>query len=259
MKVVIFCGGYGTRLREHSETVPKPLVNIGYRPILWHLMKYYAHFGHKEFILCLGYRGDMIKNYFIQYSPYISESVIIEPGGKLTPATSDIADWRIHLVDTGMTTNIGDRLSAVRDLIGSDEVFLANYGDGLSDLPLDEHVARFRRSGAFAAFVAVQPKQQSVHAIRSEESGLVTEIAPIAETGVWLNGGYMVLRNEVFDYMRPGEELVEEPFRRMIADRKLAAFKYDGFWMAMDTYKDKMTFDQMYDRGETPWEVWRSE
>jgi glucose-1-phosphate cytidylyltransferase len=257
MKVVIFCGGYGTRLREHSDTVPKPLVTIGYRPILWHIMKYYAHFGHKEFILCLGYRGDMIKEYFLDYNPYLSEDVIMAPGGKLTPSTSDIEDWRIHLVDTGMTTNIGGRLMAVREHLGSDEVFLANYGDQLSDLPLDRHIEQFEESGASAAFVAVQPTQQSFHSIRSEKSGLVTEIAPLAATDVWLNGGYMVLRKEVFDYMRPGEELVEQPFQRMLEDRKLAAFKYRGFWMAMDTYKDKMTFDNMYNQGQKPWEVWR--
>jgi glucose-1-phosphate cytidylyltransferase len=257
MKVVIFCGGFGTRLREHSDTVPKPLVTIGYRPILWHLMKYYAHYGHKEFILCLGYRGDMIKDYFLRYNPYVSENVIIDPGGKLTPAESDIADWRIHLVETGMMTNIGGRLMAVRDYVGDDEMFLANYGDQLTDLPLDEHIHNFRRSGAVAGFVAVQPTHQSFHSIRVGKDGLVTEIVPMASSDLWINGGYMVLRKEIFDYMQPGDELVEAPFRRLVAEGKLAAFQYRGFWKAMDTFKDKMMFDQMNERGETPWEVWR--
>lgn len=257
MKVVIFCGGYGTRLREHSDTVPKPLVNIGYRPILWNLMKYYAHYGHKEFILCLGYRGDMIKDYFLQYNPYVSENVVIAPGGKLTPATSDIADWRISMIDTGMATNIGGRLMAVRDYIGDDDVFLASYGDQLTDLPLDEHIEKFHQSGAVAGFVAVHPTQQSYHTVRLGKGGLVSEIVPMAGSGLWINGGYMVLRKEIFDYMRPGDELVEEPFRRLVADQKLAAFEYRGFWHAMDTFKDKMMFDQMYERGEAPWEVWR--
>lgn len=257
MKVVIFCGGFGTRLREHSDTIPKPLVDIGYRPILWHLMKYYAHYGHKEFILCLGYRADLIKEYFLNYNPYLSEDVVIHPGGKRTPTESDIEDWHIHLVDTGMNTNIGGRLMAVREHVESDEMFLANYGDGLSDLPLDTHIERFRESNAAAGFLAVQPSQQSFHTIRSNDKGLVTDISPMASSDLWVNGGYMVLRREVFDYMRPGEELVEEPFQRMAADQKLAAFKYTGFWKAMDTFKDKVAFDQMNDSGDRPWEVWR--
>jgi glucose-1-phosphate cytidylyltransferase len=257
MKVVIFCGGFGTRLREHSDTIPKPLVNVGYRPILWHLMKHYAHYGHKEFIICLGYRGDMIKEYFLNYNPYLSENVIIGPGDELVPSTSDIADWRIHLVDTGMATNIGGRLMAVRDYLGDDEEFLASYGDQLSDLPLDQHIEKFRASGAVAGFVAVQPTQQSFHTIRLGKGGLVTEIVPMVDSGLWVNGGYMVLRKEIFDYMEPGDELVEAPFRRLVAEQKLAAFEYHGFWKAMDTFKDKMAFDQMNDRGETPWEVWR--
>lgn len=257
MKVVIFCGGYGTRLREHSDTIPKPLVDVGYRPILWHIMKYYAHYGHKEFILCLGYRSDMIKEYFLNYNPHLSENVTIHPGGKLTPAESDMADWRIHLVDTGMKTNIGGRLMAVRDYLGDDETFLASYGDQLTDLPLDRHIEKFEGSGAIAGFVAIQPTQYSFHAIRNGHDGLVSEIVPLAGSDTWINGGYMVLKKELFDYIRPGEELVEEPFQRLVAEKKLAAFQYDGFWRAMDTFKDKMMFDQMHADGNTPWEVWR--
>ena len=193
MKVVIFCGGYGTRLREHSDTIPKPLVTIGYRPILWHLMKYYAHYGHKEFILCLGYRGDMIKEYFLNYNPYLSENVIIDHGGKLTPNKSDIADWRIHLVDTGMNTNIGGRLMAVRDYLGDDEVFLASYGDQLTDLPLDEHIRKFRRigGGAPASWRCIR-RSRAITPFAWAEDGLVTEIVPMARLGSldqrWLHG-----------------------------------------------------------------------
>ncbi|MDH3202971.1 MAG: sugar phosphate nucleotidyltransferase [Myxococcales bacterium] len=258
MKVVIFCGGFGTRLREHSETIPKPLVNIGYRPILWHLMKYYAHYGHKEFILCLGYGADLIKQYFLDYNPYLSGDVTINPGGKLTPAKSDIADWRIHLVDTGLNTNIGGRLMAVRQYVESEEMFLANYGDGLSDLPLDDHIERFRRSKAVAGFAAVQPSHQSFHTVHAGNDGLVTQIEPMASADLWINGGYMVLRREVFDYMRPGEELVEQPFERMLAEKKLFTLKYEGFWKAMDTFKDKVAFDQMDASGDRPWEIWTS-
>ncbi len=156
-----------------------------------------------------------------------------------------------------MNNNIGGRLMAVRDYLGDDEMFLASYGDQLTDLPLDQHVERIKRTGAVAGFVAVHPTQQSYHTARVGEDGLVTEIVSMADSGLWINGGYMLLRKEIFEYMEPGDELVEAPFRRLVAAKKLAAFEYRGFWHAMDTFKDKMMFDRMYERGETPWEVWR--
>ena len=146
MKVVLFCGGLGMRIREAGENVPKPMVTIGYRPIVWHLMKYYAHYGHKEFILCLGYRGDVIKNYFLNYTETLSNDFVLSEGGKkLELLKSDIQDWKITFVDTGLSSNIGMRLKAVERLVGNDREFLANYSDGLSNLPLDVHVERFRR------------------------------------------------------------------------------------------------------------------
>ena len=144
MKVVLFCGGLGTRLREHSDTIPKPLVNVGYRPILWHLMRYYAHYGHKDFILCLGYRGDLIREYFLKYNECMSNDFTLSEGGRRVELhSSDIEDWRITFVDTGLHSNIGQRLLRVREHLRGEEVFLANYSDGLSDLPLDQHIADF--------------------------------------------------------------------------------------------------------------------
>ena len=155
MKVVLFCGGLGTRLRKHSDTIPKPLVNIGVRPIIWHLMRYYAHFGHTEFILALGYRGDMIREYFLNYNEALSNDFVLSNGGRtVSLIKSDIADWRITFVDTGLHANIGQRLQRVRKYLGDDEEFLANYADALSDLPLDQHLADFRRTGAVASFRA---------------------------------------------------------------------------------------------------------
>ena len=157
MKVVLFCGGLGTRLREHSETIPKPLVNIGYRPIMWNLMRYYAHYGHKDFILCLGYRGDMIKEYFLNYEECISNDFVLSEGGKKVELiTSDIQDWRITFVETGIQSNIGQRLLAVKKYVEDDEYFLANYSDGLSDLPLDHFLDSFHSTGATTGFVSVQ-------------------------------------------------------------------------------------------------------
>lgn len=256
MKVVLFCGGLGTRLREHSDTIPKPLVNIGYRPIVWHLMRYYAHFGHKDFVLCLGYRGDLIREYFINYNECMSNDFTLANGGRaIQMHNTDIDDWRITFVDTGLHSNIGSRLVAVKKYVADDEVFLANYSDGLSDLDLSEFIESFKKTSAVAGFVAVKPSQ-SFHAVKTKDNGEVTEIGTINETDLWVNGGFFVLRKEVFNYIEPGEELVEEPFTRLIKEKKLYAYRHNGFWSPMDTFKEKISFDRMYAKGNAPWELW---
>jgi len=256
MKVVLFCGGLGTRLREHSETIPKPLVNIGYRPIIWHLMRYYAHYGHTEFVLCLGYRGDLIKEYFVNYSEWQSNDFVLSEGGrKLEPLLRDIATWRITFIETGLHSNIGERLLAVREHLGDDEFFLANYSDALTDLPLDQYIEDVRRREVIAGMIAVKP-WQSFHSVSMNGDGRVEYLGPIRESAFWLNGGFFVFRRDVFDYIRPGEDLVEQPFRRLIEERQLHAHRHAGFWAAMDTLKDKIAFDRMNGRGETPWKVW---
>jgi glucose-1-phosphate cytidylyltransferase len=257
MKVVLFCGGLGTRLREHSDTIPKSLVNIGYRPILWHLMRYYAHFGHKEFILCLGYRGDLIREFFLDYREAMSSDFVMSEGGRRIEIFDEgIDDWRITFVDTGMHSNLGQRLLRVRHLVEGDEIFLANYSDGLSDLPLDWYVGRFRAADAVASFLSVRPSQ-SFHAVHADDSGLVTAIEPVSASDYWINGGFFCLRREIFDYIQPGEELVEQPFKRLLAQGKLITVKYEGYWAAMDTFKDKITLDRMEARGDCPWMVWK--
>ena len=258
MKVVIFCGGLGTRLREHSETIPKPLVPIGPMPILWHLMRYYAHFGHKEFILCLGYKGEAIRDYFLNYNPYLTRDFAILGNDEgFSPQKSDIADWKIHFVDTGLHSNIGQRLTRVRPYLDDDELFLANYGDQLSDLPLDKHIERFENTNAVAGFVAVHPSQ-SFHLVESNDQHFVKSIKSVESSDIWINGGFMVLRQSIFEYMKDGEELVEEPFGRLLDENKLFAYKYRGFWKAMDTFKDKITFERLWGREELPWQVWRN-
>ena len=258
MKVVLFCGGLGTRLREHSDTIPKPLVNVGYRPILWHLMRYYAHFGHKDFILALGYRGDLIRDYFLHFNECMSNDFTLSEGGKKVELMSrDLDDWRITFVDTGLHSNLGQRLLRVRQYVDNDEEFLANYSDGLSDVPLDRHLSEFRRQRATASFIAV-PSPQSFHALHGDDDGIVTSFGRMQSANFWINGGYFCLRREIFDFIEDGDELVEEPFQRLIPQRKLAAFRYTGFWQAMDTLKDKITFDRMEGRGECPWKVWKN-
>jgi glucose-1-phosphate cytidylyltransferase len=256
MKVVLFCGGMGTRLRERSETIPKPLVSIGYRPIIWHLMRYYAHFGHKDFVLCLGYRGDLVKDYFVNYSEWASNDFVLSEGGrKIEPLARDIEDWRITFVETGLHSNIGERLLAVRKHIEDDEFFLANYSDALSDLPLADYIDEVRRRNVVAGMVAVKP-WQSFHSVAAGPDGVVEYIGPLREAGFWLNGGFFVFRRDLFDYIRPNEELVEQPFQRLIENRQLYAYRHAGFWAAMDTFKDKIAFDRMHGRGDTPWELW---
>ncbi len=257
MKVVLFCGGLGTRLREYSDTIPKPLANIGYRPILWHLMKYYAHYGHTDFILCLGYRGDLIKEFFINYNECMSNDFLMTDGGKtIKLINSDIDHWRISFVDTGLNSNIGQRLKAVERYVEGEEIFLANYTDGLTDLPLVDYVSGFRNTKAVASFLSVRPSQ-TFHSVRVDDKGYVRDIRQVQETDFRINGGFFALRKDIFGYLRDGEELVEQPFQRLISEQRLMAVRYDGFWAAMDTFKDKLNFDNMYARGETPWAVWK--
>jgi glucose-1-phosphate cytidylyltransferase len=257
MKVVLFCGGLGTRLREHSDTIPKPLVGVGYRPILWHLMRYYAHFGHKDFILCLGYRGDMIRDYFLNYEECMSNDFVLSEGGrKRDPLTRDMDDWRITFVDTGMHANLGQRLLRVRRYVEQEDLFLANYADGLSDLALDQHVADFQRRDLTASFVAVRPSQ-SFHALQGEEDGVVTRFGPLGDASLWINAGFFCLRPDVFELIGDGEELVEQPFQRLIERRRLGVYRHHGFWQSMDTFKDKITLDRMEARGDCPWMLWK--
>jgi len=244
-------------LREHSDAIPKPLVNVGYRPILWHLMRYYAHYGHKDFILALGYRGDLIREYFLTYNECMSNDFVLSEGGrKIELLSSDIGDWRIAFVDTGLHSNLGQRLLRVRKYLEGEEEFLANYADGLSDLPLDEHIENFRRQRVTASFVAVRTAQ-SFHSVQSAEDGLVTGFGQLSDSEFWINGGFFCMRKEFFDFIEEGEELVEQPFQRLIAKRQLAVVRHSGFWQSMDTFKDKITFDRMEARGSCPWAVWR--
>ena len=258
MKVVLFCGGQGTRLRDYSDSVPKPMVTVGYRPILWHVMKYYAHFGHKDFILALGYKADVIKDYFLNYNEAVSNDFVLSEGGKhIELVNSDIEDWTITFVDTGANSNIGERLRRVQSYLDGEEMFMANYSDGVTDLRLDEYIEEFKRRDKVASFVAVRPPG-SYHVIKIGEDGGVTGIEPMTGAGARINGGYFIFKNQIFDYMRPGEELVYEPFARLIEKGQLAAHSHDGFWEPMDTFKDKQRLDELDRTGDAPWQVWNA-
>lgn len=246
----------GMRLREVSEDIPKPLVPIGQRPILWNLMKYYAHYGHRDFILCLGYRAEAIKNYFIHYDERLTNDFVLSAGGSNVELLGrDIEDWKITFVDTGIESNIGMRLRAVRDQLANEPMFLANYADGLTDFPLDEYLERFRDSGKIASMMSVVAPL-SFHVVDADEEGCVKQLKPMQGDHMRVNGGFFAFRNEIFDYLGENEELVDEPFQRLIDAGQLLSQKHDGFWKAMDTFKDKAHFEQMEREGTTPWKVW---
>jgi glucose-1-phosphate cytidylyltransferase len=255
MKVVLFCGGAGMRLRGYADDVPKPMVQIGARPILWHLMKYYAHFGHKDFILCLGYKGSVIKEYFLNYEESVSNDFIWSQGGKkIHFLNRDIDDWTITFVETGANATIAERLKQVEPHLQGEEMFLANYGDGLSDLELPVMIDAFQQSDAIASLLLVRPTG-SLDIVKTEPGEIVTNICSMSCSDIWVNGGFFGMRKEIFQYLQPGDELVREPFQRLIERRALLAYKYAGFWKCMDTFKELQQLEEL-NHGKAPWKVW---
>jgi glucose-1-phosphate cytidylyltransferase len=235
MKVALLCGGLGLRLRDTADATPKPLVTVGDRPILWHVMAYYAHHGHREFVLCLGYKGDAIRDYC---------------------RGADMGDWRITFAETGELSPIGQRLLRAKHYLDGDEAFLANYADGLTDLHLPDLIDAFSRSAKVGALLCPRP-QLSYHFVRTEEDGTVVDIENAEQLDLRINGGYFVFRREIFDYIRAGEDLVDAPFHRLMRDGMLLGYRHDGFWRTMDTFKDKQALDDLCAAGKAPWEVWK--
>ncbi len=256
MKVVLFCGGLGTRLREYSEGVPKPLVPIGYRPILWHVMRYYAHYGHKDFVLCLGYKADKVREYFLNYDQYVNSDFTMSQGRKVLHHTEpDVHDWNITFVDTGLKSNIGMRLMLAKPYLEGEEMFLANYSDGLTNMPLDTMVRNFSATDKVAGFLCATPSQ-SFHVVSLDADQNVSSIQAVRDTNIIVNAGHFVLRKSIFDYMNFGEELVLEPFQRLMKEKRLIGYRHDGFW-AMDTFKEQQELTDLYNSGSAPWQVWK--
>jgi glucose-1-phosphate cytidylyltransferase len=257
MKVVLFCGGSGMRLRGYVDDVPKPMAQIGNRPLLWHLMKYYVHFGHKDFILCLGYKGSVIKDYFLRYDESVSNDFVWSQGGKKVEYINrDLDDWTITFVETGIDSTIGERLKAVEPYLQGEQMFLANYGDGLSDQNLPTMIDEFRQTDAVGSLLLVQPTA-SFDIIRVTSEGKVGQVLPLTQSDIWINGGFFVFRREIFQYINSGDELVREPFERLIEKRALIAHKCTGFWQCMDTFKDKQRLEELNQRA-APWKVWNT-
>jgi glucose-1-phosphate cytidylyltransferase len=253
MKVVLFCGGLGTRIREYKEGVPKPMIPLGHQPILHHVMNYYSDYGHRDFVLCLGYKANVIKDFFLSFRPQSFADCVVSAGGRNVELLGDMPpDWRVTLIDTGIWRNIGERLWAVRDHVRGERMFLANYSDGLTDVDLDDMIERFEASGKLGCFLAVRPPL-TYHLAQIAEDGRVTEFRTSDRSDIWINGGYFLFKPEIFDYMHEGEELVIEPFARLIEKDLLMAYKHEGFWRSMDTMRDWQALEEMVERGDMPW------
>ena len=256
MKVVLFCGGLGMRMREGNTSVPKPMSMIGDRPLLWHVMRYYAAFGHRDFILCLGYGAAAVKEFFLRYDETQSNDFTMLGGGReINMHSTDISDWNIAFIDTGLSSSIGERLMRVREYVQDEEIFLANYADTLTDAPLDQMIDVFRASGATASMIAVPPVSTH-HVVEIDDAGQVTGVREVRELMQFENGGYFILRQGIFDALVEGEDMVPEAFGRLLKDGKLIAQRHFGFWRAADTFKDRVELDDMFRKGQCPWMLW---
>lgn len=256
MKAVILAGGLGTRIAEESDSRPKPMVEIGGRPILWHIMKTYAAHGITDFIVCLGYKGYVIKEYFYNYYRHTSDLRIDLQTGEHHVLNSDGENWTITLVDTGEATMTGGRLRRVKHLIG-DETFCLTYGDGVSDLNITEEIAFHHNHGREATVAAVQPPGRFA-LLTFNEAGLVSKFEEKRTDEIgWINGGYFVLEPTIFDRLT-GDDCIWEryPLESLAQDGQLGAFRHDGFWQPMDTLREKRELQALWDSGEAPWKIW---
>ena len=256
MKVVILAGGYGTRLSEATQTMPKPMVTIGGMPILWHIMKYYCSFGYNEFVICLGYKGYVIKEYFYNY--WLRQSDVTfktsKSGNDVKIHNSKTEDWEITLADTGIDVQTGLRIKRIQQYIGN-EPFMLTYGDGVSDVDLNALLAEHNRSGKPITITAIQP-QGRFGAVEFDESNGVTSFNE-KRGSQYINGGFMVVEPEIFDYLGENEPLEMGPFERVVDDGKMGVYKHDGFWKCMDTLNDMKQLEGIWKSGDIPWKKWK--
>ena len=255
MKVVIFCGGLGVRMGEETQRIPKPMIKLGSRPILWHIMRYYASWGYNDFILCLGYKGEAIKEYFLGYNEALFNDFTLNgrgAGAEVELLTRDVGTWRITFADTGMQSTIGDRLKAIEHYLDDDDILMATYGDGLADVDLHDLLAKFEESGKLVMFAWVRPHFHA-HLVEADESGTVSTVRAMNSGDVRINGGFFVMRKSVLDWIEPGDEFVEETFARLIPRGEIGVYLHDGFFGPMDTIKDRQWLEGLLESGRAPW------
>ena len=257
MKVVILAGGFGTRISEESHLKPKPMIDVGDAPILWHIMKYYSSFGYDEFIICCGYKGYVIKEYFADYYLHRSDITFDFSDNNKMIIHNNIAEpWKVTLVDTGLKTMTGGRLKRVRKYIGN-ETFMMTYGDGLSTVNLDQLLAFHKEHGKYATITAIQPGGRFGMLDMDRNNAVLKFTEKAREDGGWINGGFMVLEPEVLDYIDGDDTFFErEPLEGLARDNQLAAYKHDGFWKCMDTLRDKETLDYLWNTNQAEWKRW---
>ena len=257
---MILCGGYGTRIRDVSENIPKPMIPIGPYPIVWHIMKYYASFGHRDFILCLGHKGQVIKDFFLNYEAHTRDLTIRLGADKSIEYHTDHeeSDWRVTLADTGIEALTGARVRKIRKYIGDDKDFMLTYGDGVGNIDLGRLLASHRSHGRILTVTGVRPPGRFGE-LMSDDKGFVTEFNEKPQaTGGRISGGFFVCRRELFDYLDERENLIfeQEPMRALVRDRQLAVFEHNDFWQCMDTYRDWQLLNGLCEKGKAPWITW---
>jgi|SRR3989339_531539 len=254
MKTVILAGGLGTRLSEETGIRPKPMVEIGGKPVLWHIMKLYSHFGHNEFMIPVGYKGEIIKEYFINYYHHMSDLTIQLKNGAITTSNNHFEDWIVHLVDTGISTMTGGRLHRLRNKL-SGETFMLTYGDGVADIDINKLLEFHKSHGKTATVTAVRPVARFGGMTLSDSR--VTEFKEKPQTGEgWINGGFFVFEPKIFDYLHGDETVLEgSPMENLVKDNQLVAYKHGGFWQCMDTMRDKQLLEKLWENNTAPWKV----
>jgi glucose-1-phosphate cytidylyltransferase len=257
MKTVILCGGFGSRIRDVADNIPKPMIPIGRQPILWHIMKRYASYGHKEFVLCLGYKGQIIRDFFLNYESHTQDATVVlgRDGYVRYHANHDEADWEVTLADTGLDAHTGARVRKITQYLNDDKQFMLTYGDGVGDVDIDKLLAFHCSHGKILTVTGVRPPGRFGE-LRAGADNVVTEFNEKPQVAAGrISGGFFVCRREVFDYLDSREDLVfeEAPMNRLVADRQMCVFEHDGFWQPMDTSREYQLLNAIYAAGKAPW------
>ncbi len=256
MKVVILAGGRGTRISEESDAKPKPMIEIGGRPILWHILKIYSHYGFNDFVICLGYRGYMIKEYFANYFLHMSNVTFDMRRNKMFTHQNKAEPWRVTLIDTGADTLTGGRVKRIADYV--DDTFMLTYGDGVADVDIESLVKFHRANKKFATVTSTQPPGRFGTITVNSKNEVISFQEKPAGDGKWINGGFFVMEPDVFKYIDGDQTILErDPLERLARDGQLAAFRHKGFWQPMDTLRDKMHLEDLWSTNRAPWKTWK--